>query len=42
MFIIDDKTVYPFNYSWDKNENGDIVNNIKWLYKENGVTYTIN
>ena len=39
MFKIDDKTVYPFNYSWDKNEKGDIVNTIEWLHS-NGVTYT--
>ena len=40
MFKIDDKTVYPFNYSCDKNESGDIVNEIKHLHS-NGVTYTI-
>ena len=39
MFKIEDKTVYLFNYSWDKNESGDIVNEIKWL--DDGYTYTI-
>ena len=41
MFKIDDKTVYSFNFSWDKNESGDIVNKIEWLSK-NGMTYEIN
>ena len=35
MFKIDFKivrTFEPLNYSWDKNESGDIINKIKQLY----------
>ena len=44
MFKIDFKivrTVEPFNYSWDKNLSGDIINLIKWLYNGNGGIYEI-
>ena len=38
MFKINDKTVYPFNFSWDENESGIIYNKIKYL---DGRTYEI-